>query len=404
MKVLMISRWFWEERRRNGGTPGFFGELARAIAAKGVDLTVLSQAADAGPDPEPRPIDGLNVHVFSREGRNLALSPLDKIIKPWAGYRKAATDAAVIRRFARQHGPFDAVVAQCEEPDGLACALACLTGGFPPLITQVHGLRYRFRLKGVRFVRKSSLGFVFRKSARVVANSVPTATWLEREYGVPENKIGQCRIHLTAPFLSLAASPADIPARETQRILFLGALNRIKAPDVFLRAAILLAPKLPGWTFVLVGPETSEDPSFRATVQELASAPLLADRLESPGRLAPSSVIDQIRRARVVVCPSRIETFSRTTIEALALGRPVVVTETTGAAHWVQSTGCGSVVPPDNPEALAEAILDWTSRKNTPDASALITSELTASRAADDWIREVTTAIHAQAENARGDG
>jgi glycosyltransferase involved in cell wall biosynthesis len=393
MKVLMVSRWLWEERRRNGGTPGFFGELAQAIAGKGVDLTLLSQASDAGPIPEPRTIDGLNVHVFSREGRNPALSPLDKIIKPWAGYRKAATDAAVIRRFARQYGPFDAVVAQCEEPDGLSCALASLAGGFPPLVTQVHDLRYQFRAEGVRFVRKSSLRFVFRKSARVVANSAPTAMWLQREYGVPENKIGQCRIHLTAPFLNRAAQGSAGIKPSERSILFLGALNRKKAPDVFLRAAIRLAPDLPGWTYVLVGPETSEDTSFRATMQELAANPLLVGRLELLGRLEPSAVIDQIRRARVVVCPSLIETFSRTTIEALALGRPVIVTETTGAAHWVKSTGAGSVVPPDDPAALARAIRDWTSRENAPGSSATITSELTAAKAAEDWIREVGTAI-----------
>jgi glycosyltransferase involved in cell wall biosynthesis len=146
---------------------------------------------------------------------------------------------------------------------------------------------------------------------------------------------------------------------------------------------------------VLLGPETSEDRAFHATLHELAFHRLLVPRLESLGRLEPSAVIDQIRRACVVVCPSRIETFSRTTIEALALGRPVIVTETTGAAHWVQSTGCGSVVPPDDPAALARAIRDWTSRESVPDASAMITSELTASRAAEDWIREVGAAIHA---------
>lgn len=393
MKVLMISRWLWEERRRNGGTPGFFGELARAIAAKGIDLTILSQADDAGPVPEPRPVDGLNIHVFSREDRNLALSPFDKIIKLWAGYRKAATDAAVIRRFVRRHGPFDAVVAQCEEPDGLACALASLAGEFPPLVTCVHDLRYEFHPDGVRFIHKSSFGFVFRKSVRVVANSTQTATWLQSEYGVPKNKIGRCRIHLTAPFLNVAASRSTEMEPNERRILFLGALNRKKAPDIFLRAAILLAPDFPGWTFVLIGPETSEDISFRATLQELTSHLLLVSRLEMTGRLEPSAVIDQIRRAQVVVCPSRIETFSRTTIEALALGRPVIVTETTGAAHWVQSTDCGSVVPPDDPAALARAVRDWTSRENPPGASAMIASELTATRAADDWIREVTTAI-----------
>jgi len=392
MKVLMVSRWLWEERRRNGGTPGFFGELAQAIAAKGVDLTILSQADNAGPVPEPRPIDGLNVHVFSREKRGSTLAPLDKIIKPWGGYRKAATDAAVIRRFARQHGPFDVVVAQCEEPDGLSCALASLAGGFPLLVTFVHDLRYQFRPEGVRFVRKSSLGFVFRTSARVVANSDQTATWLQREYGVPKNKIGQCRIHLTAPFLNRAAQSPANPETDSQRILFLGALNEKKAPDIFLCAASLLAPDLPGWTFVLVGSETSEDLTFRSLVQALASSPRLAGRLEMPGRLEPAAVIDQIRRARVVVCPSHIETFSRTTIEALALGRPVIVTETTGAAHLVKSTGCGSVVPPKDPRALARAIRDWTLRESIPDPSAMIASELTASKAAEDWIHEVSRA------------
>jgi glycosyltransferase involved in cell wall biosynthesis len=194
--------------------------------------------------------------------------------------------------------------------------------------------------------------------------------------------------------LNLAAQPAAGLEPDRPIILFLGALNRKKAPDVFLRAAILLAPELPAATFVLLGPETSDDRRFHALLDELAFHRLLVRRLELLGRLKPSAVIDEIRRARVVVCPSRIETFSRATTEALALGRPVVVTETTGAAHWVQSTGAGSVVPPNDPAALARAIRDWTSRENIPGVSAAITSELTASRAAEDWIHEVTTAIH----------
>lgn len=391
MKILMVSRWFWEERRRNGGHPGFFGELAQAVAAKGVDVTILSQADEAGLTPEPRPPKDLKVHVFSREGRSLRQAALDKIMKPWAGYRKAATDAAIIGRFAKKHGPFEAIVAQCEEPDGIACALAAVRDGLPPLITQVHDLRYQFGENGLRFAQKSSLCFVFRHSARVVANSQQTAAWLRSEYGVPENKLGQCRIHLTAPFLKRAAEPAPEP--EGQRILFLGALNYKKAPDIFLRAAILLSPDMPGASFALVGGTTAEDRAFQTTLKGLLANPALAHRPESPGRLGSDDVVDQIRRARVVVCPSRIETFSRTTIEALALGRPVIVTETTGAASWVKSTGCGSIVPPENPKALAKAIREWATRKDVPDVSAQITSELTAERAADDLIREIKVAI-----------
>jgi glycosyltransferase involved in cell wall biosynthesis len=391
MKVLMVSRWFWEECRRNGGTSGFFGELAQAIVAKGIDLTILSQADDAGAIPELRLVNGLKVYVFSREGRRLAFLPLDKIIKMWSGYRKAATDAGVIRKFVKQQGPFDAVVAQCEEPDGLSCALATFVGEFPPIVTFVHDLRYNFQPNGIRFIRKSSLGFVFRKSARVVANSVQTAGWLQREYSVPQTKIGQCRIHLTAPFLAMAAQSTVTSKVGSQRILFLGALNRKKAPDIFLRAAILLTPQLPEWKFVLVGPETSEDHAFRAILKELASHSNLVGHLELLGRLESSAVMDQIHQARVVVCPSRIETFSRTTIEALVLERPVIVSKTTGAAHWVEATGCGSVVPPEDPDALARVILEWTTRA-IPSSMETMRSQLTVSVAAEDWIREVSGA------------
>ena len=187
-------------------------------------------------------------------------------------------------------------------------------------------------------------------------------------------------------------APANEPAEE--RILFLGALNRKKAPDIFLRAAILLAPDLPGATFVLARRRKRRRiHPFARSSQKLAAHPLLAGRLESLGTLEPGAVIEQIRRARVVICPSRIETFSRTTVEALALGRPVIVTATTGAAHWVTSTGAGAVVPPDDPAALARAIRAWLARANGPDAGAEIRAELTASRAADDWIREVKRAL-----------
>jgi glycosyltransferase involved in cell wall biosynthesis len=393
MRVLMVSRWMWEERKRSGGKPGFFGELAQAISAQGVKLTILSQAVGAASTPESRPVEGLDLWVFCRDGRDTKLSLVDKLLKRWGGYRKAATDAAAIRRFVREQGPFDAVVAQCEEPDGLACALAAWRAEFPPLVTAVHDLRYRFQGERIEFVHKSSLGFVCRQSARVVANSLTTARWLEREYSVPAGKIGQARIHLTTPFLRAAAEKSGTRPSGEERVLFLGALNRKKAPDVFLRAAAQVAPELPGATFVVVGAETSEDAPFRAELGELRENRALAGRVKFLGRLDAAGVIDEIARARVVVCPSRIETFSRTTIEALALGRPVIVTETTGAAEWVRSTGGGAVVAPGDADALASAIRHWVTAPTPADVSARVVKELTVARAAEDWVREVRAAV-----------
>ena len=385
MKVLLVSRWFWEERRRQGG--GFLREQVEALVEAGVDLTILSQAADAGLEPERRESGALHVWVTSREKRKGSCSLADKLVKFWSGHRKAVTDAVVVRQMLREHGPFDVVWAQVEEPDGLVCALAKLGGFFPPLVTQVYALRYELEGGGVRFRKRSALGWVFRSSDRVGANSEATASWMREHYAASPARIFNYKHHLTQTFLVAAREAQPVVAEK--RILFLGALNRKKGPDVFLRAAARLATKRPGWNFVMVGGETERDDKLKKELEALAAVPELAERVEWLGRLPAEGVRREIQRAAVVVCPSRIEEFSRTTAEALVLGRPVVLTETTGAAGLVRDNGAGRVVPPGNDELLADAIESQIASGFRVPAglSQKIAEELCARQAAADLIR-----------------
>lgn len=68
---------------------------------------------------------------------------------------------------------------------------------------------------------------------------------------------------------------------------------------------------------------------------------------------------DQIRRARVLVLPSDTtsESFGLSVLEAMALAKPVVVTQLgTGLDELVRAADCGLIVPPRQPAALAAAI------------------------------------------------
>ncbi|MDD5262138.1 MAG: glycosyltransferase family 4 protein [Methylacidiphilales bacterium] len=391
MKVLLVSRWFWEEQRRLGG--GFLREQVEAMAAAGVDLTILSQSMDAGLKPERRELGGLKVWVTSREKRKGSCSLPDKLVKFWGGYRKAVTDATVIRQMLGEHGPFDVVWAQVEEPDGLCCVIAKLGGKFPPLVTQVFALRYALDESGVHFRHRSSLGWVFRSSDRVGANSEATASWMRVHYGAPPARIFNYRHHLTKNFLDSAQDAK--PIAPEKRILFLGALNRKKGPDVFLRAAKRMAGKLPGWSFVMVGGETERDDRLQQELETLKTAPELQGRVESLGKIPADGVRREILRASVVVCPSRIEEFSRTAAEALVLGRPVILTETTGAAGLVCESGAGRVVPPGDDMALAAAIEEQitTELAVSRAVSQKIASELTAERAAEELIEVFKKAV-----------
>jgi glycosyltransferase involved in cell wall biosynthesis len=64
-------------------------------------------------------------------------------------------------------------------------------------------------------------------------------------------------------------------------------------------------------------------------------------------------------RADVVVVPSsEPEPFGMVVVEGMALGRPVIATNAGGPAEIINDKVDGLLVPPKDPEALADAI-EW---------------------------------------------
>jgi glycosyltransferase involved in cell wall biosynthesis len=77
----------------------------------------------------------------------------------------------------------------------------------------------------------------------------------------------------------------------------------------------------------------------------------------SIGPIAWSDMPRALARSHVVLYPSRFEEpFGLAALEGMAVGRPVVVTSMGGLPEFVTDGEVGSVVPPADPEALADAI------------------------------------------------
>lgn len=145
-----------------------------------------------------------------------------------------------------------------------------------------------------------------------------------------------------------APDVATIEPPNGRTLLFFGLIRRYKGLDVLVRAL----PQIRDARLVVAGdPLDPVEP-----LQQLARELGVADRIEwRLGFLSSEEVEAVMREATLAVFPYPSgESASGALATALGHGRPAVVTEVLGEA--VTEYGAGSVVPPDDPGALAAAV------------------------------------------------
>jgi len=94
----------------------------------------------------------------------------------------------------------------------------------------------------------------------------------------------------------------------------------------------------------------------KAEIEALVKSLGISDVSEVLGPVPHHEVPDYLNRLDVYACPSRSESFGVAVLEASACGVPVVVTNVGGLPEVVEDGKTGFIVPPENLDALAEAI------------------------------------------------
>ncbi len=142
------------------------------------------------------------------------------------------------------------------------------------------------------------------------------------------------------------------------QILCVGFMRHVKGIDILLQAMHQMVKHNSQLKLVLVGggfyhnSQTEEQ-----NLQEMSQKLGLSKNVEFAGIKTPSEVAQYMRESTLLVLPSRTETFGAVLVEALACGTPVVATKCGGPEDIVNDT-VGRLVPKENPEALANAILE----------------------------------------------
>lgn len=148
------------------------------------------------------------------------------------------------------------------------------------------------------------------------------------------------------PFLAAVPQPTDLPR---PRLLFVGRHRYYKGLDVLLRAMQQIPASL-----LVVG-----DGPMRPAWEMLSRSLGLTARVRFLGEVDEAALPGWYAAADVFVLPAtlRAEAFGTVLLEAMAAGLPCVTTELgTGTSFVVQHEHTGLVVPPGDPEALAQAV------------------------------------------------
>src|SRR5206468_2296186 len=136
-------------------------------------------------------------------------------------------------------------------------------------------------------------------------------------------------------------------------VLFIGRLARRKGVDVLLRAWAPVAVAHADLQLVVAGGGV-ERPALESLAGELG----LAGRVcfTGPAHGAAKAYLFQNTLATLV--PSRMsEAFGLVVLESYATGKPVIASSHPGLASLVCDGETGRLVPPEDPEALTQALL-----------------------------------------------
>jgi glycosyltransferase involved in cell wall biosynthesis len=229
-----------------------------------------------------------------------------------------------------------------------------------PFVTTFHGV-YR----GSGQLLKRRYNGIMAQGDRVIAVSEHVAAHVRERYGVAAD-----RLRVIPRGVDLATFAADAVASERidalarrwhvprggtealKLVMLPGRFTRIKGHLLLLQAIERMSRR--NFRCLLVG-RLDRRSSYVREIERQIEARSLAKVVQLAGGC--SDMPAALALADVVVVPSvGPEAFGRVSIEAQALGRPVVATDVGGLGETLMPAATGWLVPPDDPGELARAL------------------------------------------------
>jgi len=329
MKFLLISP-------KNRTTYNFRGELIKRIQERGYEVLVT------GPDR----VDAEGVEAL---GVDFRVIPVDK------NGTSITSDLKYMRslyRLMRQEKP-DAVLGYTIKPVVYG-ALAARLAGVKNINCLITGGGYTFT---AQTLKAKVLGVIVRTLYRLAfagADSVIFQNSDDREEFVERGLVRRDKTHIVHGSGVDLTHYEETPLPETLSFFMLSRLLKSKGVAEYLQAAETVKKKHPEVQFSILG--KYEDKMQDAVPKDYV------ERLIQQGVITRFDETKDVRpyysACSVYVLPSYREGTPRTVLEAMAMGRPILTTDTNGCRDTVEDGETGFLVPVKNAEAIAEK-MEW---------------------------------------------
>jgi len=324
------------------------GSLIRAAQARGHEVHAVTadtsiraaqRLADAGVTLHMIPLHGSGTNPFGDLRSAHAMTRALRSIRPDAVFCYNPKPVAYGPRAARRAG----VRRVAAMVTGLGYAFTG-SGARRALIRAVASRLYRRSLRAcdaVFFQNKDDLATAARRG---IVNPTPAVR------AAPTK--GPAIVMVPGSGVDLERfAAAPLPPEPTVRFLMIARILRDKGAVEFVEACRRVRAEVPGATFALVGGQ--DDNPTAVPRRDI-------DRWRREGIVELVGEVDDVRPAlaacSVFVLPSHREGTSKVMLEAMAVGRPVITTDTVGCREPIEPGVNGLLVPVQDPEALAQAM------------------------------------------------
>ena len=149
-----------------------------------------------------------------------------------------------------------------------------------------------------------------------------------------------------------AACPA---VRGRRFLLFLGRIHPKKGCDLLIDAFVKLAASDVGLDLVMAGPDAQ---NWRAELEQSATAAGVAAQIHWPGMLQGDAKWGAFYASEAFVLPSHQENFGIAVAEAMACGRPVLLSDKVNIAAEIAADGAG-LMEVDTAEGAERLLARW---------------------------------------------